>query len=410
MNSNQQVSRRITSLALLVASILLIAGVFLPWASINFSWLSTGGNRGDLHYSLNGIGIGQGYADIYYKNSTYNYTVNTNWQSFLPQVTPLGVLLIGVAIFNIFLAFIYLDEKTRKVLPNVLIKKLTNYYEKLILLEGILSFGVTVVFILFYFRTPVVIPFNTVMEPGIGSNPAHFQTSHFSLFDFYTHVFNYFSWILESSGASKMVLNRSLGPGLGLYLTWLGTTIILYAWYVTFTKKENWPEIWKKRGIVAPLLLMLAFLPVMKIVSTSGAEMPPLLLSPLFYNLGGGLYLILTLAFVYFLRKSALLDRNLNEASSKLYATEEIHAEQLQKLVNKVEQLREKSGAYRRYTGMLNIAILLTVEVIVASIVGYYITFTGETTFGFKIMVHTFWNWVLLLSPIGNTMLFILYR
>ncbi len=410
MDSNQQVSKRIKSLALLVASVLLIAGVFLPWVSISFSWLSTGGNRGNIHYSLNGIGFGQGSADIYYKNMTYNYVVNESWHNFSPQVSPFGVALIGVAIFNIFLALAYLDKKTQKVIPTLVKKKIKHYYSKLLLLEGVLSLGLTLIYTLFYFQAPVTVPFYKVNQPGIAGNPSHFQTSQFSLYEFYTHVFNYFSWILESSGSSKMVLNRSLGPGIGLYLTWFAIMLIIYTWYFDLIQKEDWPDIWRIRGVVAPLLGTLAFLPVMKIVSRTKGTIPSLLFSPLLHNFGGILYFLLTLGFFYFLRKSALTGKDLNKFTSRLYSREDLSTEELEELIQKVERLRDKSEVYKKYTGLFNVAILLTVGVIIASLIGYYITFIGEQAFGFKMMVNTFWNWILLLSPIVNTTLFILYR
>lgn len=414
MTNSQYKPGRNTGVALCIASGILIVSALLPWISATFSWTGTGlgGQSGEISYRVNGLGFGTGSADInYQENATYGYNVSTSWNTSPREnleILPLGGTLIVLGIFNLVFAMNFIDERTRKLVPRKLREFMENRHTQILLAEGVLASLVPFVFSIFYFQMPVKTPLHTITKLGLGGSKARFTSSEITFFEFYRNSFKYFS-LLNSRAASSMVINRDLAPGMGYFLAWFGGLLLIYTWFMNLIQKEGWPQVWRRRTLLFPLMIMLAFLPLVVLVSKSEGVMPPLLLSRFYHHAIGPIYLILTVLFFYLSRKTALLERNLSEKTRDLYAKEELKGEELEEELNKITDMRTRSGKWRVYIGLIALAILIAVGAIIASILGFYMGFLGLGQ-EIKLMNHTIWNWLLLICPIGTLVLIAVYH
>lgn len=425
MSNKQYNPGRKSGVALFIASIFLIAAVFLPWVSFGFSWSSTAGERGGINYSVNGLGFADGFADIVYNRTSY-YHVKESFGGFIPQVTPFGVSVLAIAVFNILFAMNYIDPRTRELLPKVLRNQFDQHHSRIMLMEILIPFIALVTFTLYYFNIPVKNTLYKLNKLGLGGENAQFNSGNPSLFEFYRNVWNY----VDLVSTSNWSITRNLTPGMGYLLAWIGVFFISYTWYVNLYQREDWPQVWRKRTILSPLLILLAFLPVTIILTRSGGLLPPLLLAGYKGFLSGyivyfgPLYFILTVAFFYFSRETALIEKNVSEKVRELYAKEEIEKETLEERLDEINVLRGKSDRWRLIIGILSFLIFLIAEGVTASLLGNYIqgpAYTEGASFSWagqmikgaasmELMAHTLWNWLLLICPIGTIILIILYH
>lgn len=401
--------RRFTGIGLLIASVIIFIGIFLPWISLSISWEFSPGSHGEVTYRMNGLGLGQGTASIHFENGTYSYTIKKNWDSFSPILLPFGGALFGVIIVNSITSMYFLSKKTRLTLPKGFREHVGDHTSRILLLEGISTLLVPFVFSLSFFHVPVESPLSSVNKPGIGGKAPAFQSSSPSLFGFYRSIMTYFYWVTNSYDYYTRSLQRSLQPGIGFFLVWIAGILTIYVWYINLILREEWPNVWQKRSILLPLMIILAFTPIFEIVSKTSGSLPPLVLSGVWYHTAGPLYLLLTLVLTYLSRKTALIERELNKKTGEFYTEEKLNTGETETLLETIESKKEKTRENRKIIGVLNFLILLLVAAIIGSIMVQYVKYIREIGGGFRMMSHTIWNWPFVFAPVINCLLLLIY-
>lgn len=399
-NGSQKRRKKLTGAALIFSGIL-IGSLFLPWLTMDFRWSPSPLMHGRVSFHSNGLGVGDFSYDIYYKNQTdqTEHRFQGNTSTFIPIQFVGGLLILGVVILNFLMAGNFLSDKIRGKLPTVLRDNLDAHWSHMLLIGGMIVVGVFASTASFYFRIPISLKANT---------PQNFQGNAKNLLALYRHTFEYQSWLKDELVIPKTARTISLMPGMGMYLSLLGGGGLIYLWFINFILKEDWPTIWKKRGIFAPLMIILAFTPIAVQYSKKMARTIPLLFSPVLSHVGGGTYLILAGAFFFLLRKSALAEKKVNNVVKKLYAKEELTKSEFQELKGRLNRYNNKVVKFRKLLWILIIVIVVVVSLIFKDLMSTYKSFVGEVLKA-KRLVHTPTDWFLLFTPFATMAVMALY-
>ncbi|NIQ07501.1 MAG: hypothetical protein GWO20_17800 [Candidatus Korarchaeota archaeon] len=410
MSTNETQPRKSLGIALLFISGLLIVGVMLPWVSLDWHW--DGGDRitAEFKYILNGLGVGQfsTSADVNTDEAQYNIQETWNVKSLQLPIM-IGTPLLVIAVLNLVLSLYFLHENTRQVFPPPLKEVLDKHYSLIILIEGMVVIGVCVIFSLFYFKLPLEIPLANLNHQGINEN---FTAEQLSLLNYYKNVFNYFVWTKDETGIVKMTFNGSFRPGFGFYLSLVTGILLIYTWFLNLMlKKEDWPSLWRKRGFLGPLLIILAFMPSMIKISSSEGLLPPMVLSPVSTYLGIA-YFVTALLYLYLIRKVSFTEKELNSVVRALYTAEKLKEAEVEEYLKTMETIRAKISKYRKYIGATVLGVSLFAWGFVVAILTHYLSFMGSDISGhvLKVMRHTPSNWLLLFTPLANLVVYILFN
>lgn len=150
-------------------------------------------------------------------------------------------------------------------------------------------------------------------------------------------------------------------------------------------------------------------MPVILKYSKTKSNLFPLFLSPALSNLGGGIYLVLTVAITLITYKAAKIEREADKLAKELFTLEELTAEEAETMIQEREDLLSFRGKYRIVLPILLIVLLVVCMSIVIDLMSIYRNFVGEIV-GAQQMVHTPTDWVFVFNPLLTLVIYALYR
>lgn len=396
--------RRKSAIGFLILSTVLLTGLALPWLQMDFSWSTTSNlTRGELHFDTNGLGIGNFFANFSYKDKQTDQMMNYVLRSttYVPLQITSGIVIGLIAALNIVMASSFLNTRVKQILPAGLTNFLENRWGLIILIESGVLLAIVSLFTTFYFY----FPFTLSTKSPIGEFPKTIN----SLLELYANTFSLFTWMRSVTQASNPSWSRTLTPGLGLYFTFFGSLGLLYIWYLYYTSKKNWPEVWQRRSLLMPLMIAIAFMPIARKYSKVSASTLPLLLSPFLNHVGGILYLGLVGGLTFLFYRSAKLESNVNRIVGKLYAMENLTEEEFLAKRSQVDAYRNKVALYRKLLVPILIGILVVVGLMMYDFAMFYQSYVGETL-GAEYITHTPTDWGLIFSPLITIVLIAVFR
>lgn len=400
-----QKERKLRAVALLIASSFLLSGLLLPWLSMEFKWSTTSEIiEGDVSFQANGLGMANFDAYLYCYNMSANQIVvdsKISVSTVIPSQMGVGTLIVVMIILNSIMGGSFLYDKFKRLLPRVLQKQVETRWSTIVFIEGLTILAIVTTFSTFYFYVPFDITAHT---------PEHFLGNASNLLGIYRNTYNFFKWARDAFRASA-AWDRNLNPGIGMYLTLIGGGILIYLWFINFIQKNEWPKVWQKRGILLPLMVLLAFMPVARKYSKTSATTLPFLFSPVLSHAGGISYLVLVGLLTYVIRKATLAEQKIDELVKKIYTTaeDEFTEESFHNIRTQLEKYRTLSAKYRRYVVPILLAILLVVILTFSDIMSMYKTFVGEIPEA-NWLVHTPTDWLLFFSPVVTIILTSIFR
>lgn len=401
-------SRKI-GIGLLLGSLLVLIGIFLPWMSINFVWSFPDGSHGTIEYKVNGLGLGTTSVNVTFTNQSYNYSEMKTTDVFLPSVLPLGGVIGSIAILNIVFS-VFLIIRHIHIFPQPIQKWIQKHPLPLLLFNSISLLIPLLVFSRNYFNYSIYSVLSQVQKPGLGASPAFFSASSPSLFNFYKSFFSYLTWIKGSTqNPFASVLKRNFLPGTGFFLVWLGGLILIYTWFIRVMIAEEWPKVWQKRGALLPLMISLTFLPSGLVITSHNASLFPLLFSNILFRYEGAIYFLLTFLLLFLNREVALTEKTISQRIRSLLVKSDVPSEGVSKITELLQQKQKKAKYLRIAIGILHICLVLFVGTLFYFYLNFYINFYNVLEESLRIMRHTFWNWPLFFSPLVSLLINLIF-
>lgn len=408
---NQKESLNITNGKNIGVVLLLIGGILVgslvsPWLSMKFKWTTTSNlTAGTIRFKSNGLGLAIFEGDIFVKSrdgSTESIDTTFFASKLLPIQLAIGISIIGLTVVNLVMAASMLYKPITKLLPRQVKEIIENHWDTFVFGEGVTLLAFVSLFTAFYFRIPLNMALDT---------PSHYPGSFNDLLDLYKGTYSFFSWTLNTLNISNITRSRNLNPGLGIYLSFIAGLACIYLWFINFIKeKKQWPPVWQKRAMFLPLLMSLAFMPIGIKYSNTGASTMPLIAAPVLNHLGGILYTVLIGIFIFLVYRTATEEKKLDALTKKLYTIEGTLSEkEYDRIMTTMTRHRETASKYRKLLVPLLIGVFVLVTLILGDLVNLYMTFVGETPKS-NWLAHTPYDWILLLSPLVNIFLFLMFR
>lgn len=391
---------------LLLIGGLLIGSLVSPWLSMKFKWSTTSNlTAGNIRFKSNGLGVAVFEGDLFVKSRDGSAgTINTTFfaSKFLPIQLGMGITIIGITVLNLVMAGSMFYTPIKSLIPNKVKGVIEDHWDTLVLIEGLIILAFVSLFTAFYFRIPINISSDT---------PSNFPGSFTDLLDVYKGTFTFYSWALNTLNISNVTRVRNLNPGLGIYLSFVAGLALIYLWFINFIReKKEWPSIWQRRAIFLPLLMSLAFMPIGIKYSQNSASTLPLIVAPVLNHLGGIVYTFLVGIFIFLVYRTATEERELDKLTGRLYTKEgEISEEEYKRITSIMDEHRRTASKYRKILVPLLIGVFVLVALILGDLANLYMTFVGETPKS-NWLAHTPFDWILLLSPLINIFLFLMFR
>lgn len=396
--------RRKSAIGLLIVSAILLGSLGVPWLQMGFSWSTTSNyTEAHLRFDVNGLGWGTFSGEYSVFNSTGENWVNDTIQSstYVP-VQGVGGTIVGIiAVLNIVMAISFLSNRAKQTMPEIFTKTIKNRWSMIILIEGVTLLAIVSLFSTFYFD----IPFQLHSSLSAGGFPSTLN----NLLNLYANTYSLFSWTKDLAKVSNPTWNRTLHPGLGMYFTFVSSLALLYIWYLYKTAKNKWPEVWRRRCIMIPLMIAVAFMPIARKYSQTSASTVPLLFSPFLFHVGGILYLGLVVGLAFLSYRSANIEKKINELVGDLYTAEDLTEEEFNAKRTQVDQYTKKVSKYRTALVPILVGILFVVVLVMFDFSMLFQSYVGETL-GAKYLIHTPTDWILLLSPMFTVVLIAVFR
>lgn len=395
-------------LSLVVVTLLLITGLFLPWISMNFQWSSSSAlTEGDIQFHSNGLGSAyfQGYFFYGNRSDPSNPLINQTVEksSMIPFQLGIGASIIGFILLNTVMAASFIFQSfTQQIFPKQIQDVLKEKWDTILLIEGIIILAFVSLFSTVFFDIPIHLTANT---------PTHFPNTSNTLLDLYKYTYNFFDWATTTLNVSNATWSRNVEPGMGTYITFLAGIILVYIWFINYIRvKKDWPIVWQKRSILLPLMLIMAFMPVARQYSKTQAITVPFLLAPVLNRLAGILYTVLIVAAVYITYQTAMEEKSIDKLTQKLYTIEgDLTDKEFDRITNNINAHRERASTLRKILFPLMISIFSLIVLVFWEFARIYRTFVGEVP-GASWLAHTPIDWPLVFAPLFTIMLMILYR
>lgn len=314
-----------------ILTILMFIGLFLPWSHVEIIY-----EGGKFNVSQTVTVDGWGRTTV--KNVT-EYFFNTSRQA--PSFTKEGTLpaqrpfLVPSFVSILILLFM--------VVRNLFVEKFDDFFRKVfgeddgLFSKDFLKFSGKNLYIPFFIG--VVNVFTTSLYFLIYFQQSLMPLSDISLTNFILEGIRYGNYIRKEVGAAKYSRSVILGPGVGPFLVFFSGVGLIYLYFLYFLFKRGWPNLWKKRMFLVPLLVLSTFLPWGKVIREESGRVFLGCTIPIFGIPGGGVtFLVLSIVFLVLLFYNAITDKEINDITSEIYHRDNIQAHELKEFREQLDE------------------------------------------------------------------------
>lgn len=397
--------KELVGIIFLFISVTLIGSLLTPWLSMKYKWSTTSNlTEGTVRFKSTGWGLAIFEGDLFVKSRNGAAGIDTTFftSKILPIQLGIGLLIISFTALNFLIAMSFLYKPIGKSIPNSVKERINDQWDRFVLIEGLTLTAMVSLFTTFYFHIPINIS---------SATPAHYPGSFTDLLDVYKGTYGFYSWTLNTLNISSLTRTRNLNPGLGIYLAYIGGLASIYLWFINFIReKKDWPLVWQRRAIFLPVLVSLAFMPIAIKYSSDTASTFPLIASPVLNNLGGIIYMFLIGVFTFLVYQTATEEKHVDSLTGRLYTEgDTLSEEEYNRITSKMQEHRETASMYRKVLIPLLIGVSILVALILGDLATIFMSFVGQTPKG-NWLAHTPFDWLLLLTPLINIFLFLMFR
>lgn len=384
--------RRKFGIGLIVLAVVIGTGLFLPWTQISAEFNQTKIN-GTIKMSVNGLGRGSFSTNLKVETDRGVQRLQDSYNVFLPSYFVFSTPLLLVAIINLAVGIHLSSDRVN--LPIGAGECIDETWPQILLLTTGVAIVSVISFGFFYFAVPSV------------------GTTSLSMRDHLKNLVYFSKHIKAITGALKQRPKLSVSLGVGYLLATAASVGLVYMCYLYYQYKHDWAKLWKVRGFLLPLLILLPFFPWMHVVNQAQVSLQIGLFVPLGGSpIGGIVYLLVALITLVLVKVSADTTNKLEERVQKSYQISDATDEEVAELINAIEAQRTRLKTLKTLLIPLVLGLLLLAFFLLQSMMALNSKFVQIRPVGAVLTSSSaYWpGWLLWMGPLGLILTFALFR